>query len=197
MEIAAIRSGTESMADRMCEILELIEKAFMEHKTEILTDAMKKESQINVTERELTAKIIELSRSTKDKKDLFILQQAIEMLERMGDESLSIMERVEIKITEKLLFSDLGVNQFNETYGIMKNSVNMMRQFLRKPDSALANRIIDNGFHVKELVERYRKEHTERLVKGLCTPIAANMYFDMLDYTGNLARHASNIVKLF
>ena len=36
-----------------------------------------------------------------------------------------------------------------------------------------------------------------RLIEGLCTPLGANMYFDMLDFTGNLARHASNVVKLF
>ena len=79
----------------------------------------------------------------------------------------------------------------------MKRSVEMMIEFLKRRDTALKERIIDNGFHVKELVERYRKEHFERLVQGICTPMAANMYFDMLDFTGNLARHSSNIVKLF
>jgi hypothetical protein len=47
------------------------------------------------------------------------------------------------------------------------------------------------------LVERYRAEHMERLVKGVCTPMAANMFFDMLDFTGNIARHSSYVVKLF
>jgi len=56
--------------------------------------------------------------------------------------------------------------------------------------------VIDNGFRVKGLVEQYRKEHADRLVQGLCTPMGANMYSDMLDFTGNLARHSSNIVKL-
>ena len=46
-------------------------------------------------------------------------------------------------------------------------------------------------------MERYRKEHADRLVQGICTPLGANMYFDMLDFTGNLARHSSNVVKLF
>lgn len=197
MEIAEIRLGAESMADKMIETIDLIEKAFMEHKTEILADAIKKEGQINAMEKELTAKVLELSKSVKDTKEIVALQQAVETLERMGDEALGLAERIEIKITEKLLFSEQGVKEFNETYGAMKSSVRMMREYLRRPDSALKDRVIDNGFHVKELVERYRKEHTERLVRGVCTPMAGNMYFDMLDFTGNLARHSSTIVKLF
>ena len=72
----------------------------------------------------------------------------------------------------------------------------MMREYLRSQNEALKESTIKNGFHVKDLVERYRKEHADRLVQGDCTPMAANMYFDMLDFTGNIARHASNIVKL-
>ena len=87
--------------------------------------------------------------------------------------------------------------QFNEIYGSMNKSVVMMREFLQDKKPGMKDRIIDNGFRVKSLVERARKEHSDRLLKGLCTPMGANMYFDMLDFTGNLARHASNIVKLF
>lgn len=197
MNIDEIRAKTESMVDRLQEMLDLIEKGFMENRTEFLTEAMKKEDEINEFEKGVTKAILELSMASGGGKGLVILQQMAEIFERMGDEAANIIERIEIKITEKLLFSDTGVDQFNETYSVMKKSVSMMRDFLKKRDSNLKERVIDNGFHVKELVERYRKEHADRLIKGLCTPMSANMYFDMLDFTGNLARHSSNIVKLF
>ena len=54
----------------------------------------------------------------------------------------------------------------------------------------------DKVYEILELVERYRKEHAERVVQGDCTPMGANMYFDMPDFTGNLARHTSNTAKL-
>jgi Na+/phosphate symporter len=197
MDAREIRSQAAAMAGKICQILDLIEKGFMEHRTEYLAQAVQKEHEINESERALTLKILELSKSSKDRKGLIALQQAIEMLERMGDEALGLIERIEIKISEKLLFSEEGVAQFNETYGVMKKSVHMMKECLEKGDSTLKDRIVDNGFTVKALVERYRKEHTERLLHGICTPIAANMYFDMLDFTGNLARHASSIIKAF
>lgn len=197
MDINEIRSGMLSMADKLYGMLGLIEKGFMENKSEFLSSAMGNETYINEMEKNLTAGVLELSKRYPDKKELAALEQAIENLERMGDEAASLVERMEIKVQEKLLFSDIGVEQFNETFANMMKSVGMMKEFLAKRGPVLKEKVIDNGFHVKELVERYRKEHADRLIKGICTPIAANMYFDMLDFTGNLARHSSNIVKLF
>ena len=199
MEIKEIKIKIIDMADRIWQMLNLIEKGFMENKLEPLSSAIKEENFINEAEKILTKNIIELSKIVKSaevKQELMIMEQMVETLERMGDEAANIIERIEIKVIENLLFSDLGVRQFNETFSAMKKSVEMMREFLNKKNPELKERIIDNGFHVKGLVERYRKEHFERLIQGLCTPMAANMYFDMLDFTGNLARHSSNIVKL-
>lgn len=188
------------MADKVYSGLISIEKGFMENKLEPLADAIKEEHLVNEMEKILTKNIIELSKqagSADERRDLALMEQVVETLERMGDEAASITERIEIKVVEKLLFSDQGVKEFNETFNTMKRSVEMMIKFLKERSPELKDRIVDNGFHVKSLVERYRKEHFDRLVRGVCTPMAANMYFDVLDFTGNLARHSSSIVKLF
>lgn len=200
MTINEIREKIITMADKVYEMLTLTEKGFMENKLEPLSHAMENEAIVNETEKILTKSIIELSKTAKntaEKKNLAVIEQIVETLERMGDEAANLIERIEIKVVEHLLFSELGVQQFNETYNSMKKSVEMMLEFLKKGNKELKDRIIDNGFHVKNLVECYRKEHFDRLIQGICTPMAANMYFDMLDFTGNLARHSSNIVKLF
>jgi phosphate:Na+ symporter len=198
MDINEIKNNIIKIADMVSEILDFIEKGFMEHRMEFLNAALKKEHNLNSEEKALTQEILELFKQSKSNlEELSALAQMVETLERMGDEAASLIERIEIKITEKLLFSEEGVEQFNETYAAMQQSIGMMRQFLVSKQPELKKKILDNGFHVKFLVERYRKEHADRLVKGLCTPMGANMYFDMLDFTGNLARHVSNIVKLF
>ncbi|MFA5146768.1 MAG: PhoU domain-containing protein [Candidatus Omnitrophota bacterium] len=198
MDMNGMKEEVAKMAGTVYSMLGLIEKGFMENKPEPLAAAMKEEKAINGMEKELTGNILVLSKASgKCRGELAVLAGVIEMLERMGDEALNLVERIEIKVEERLLFSDLGVAQFNETYDAMKRSVEMMVEFLKSRKPALKERVIDNGFHVKDLVERYRREHMDRFVKGLCTPMSANMYFDMLDFTGNLARHSSNIVKLF
>jgi phosphate:Na+ symporter len=201
MEIKEMQAKIILMADKVYNSLLLIEKGFMENKLEPLAEAIKEEHLVNEMEKILSKSIIDISKQSAAGADarnnLALMGQVVETLERMGDEATNIIERIEIKVVEKLLFSDLGVKEFNETFGTMKRSVEMMMDFLKTRNPILKDKIIDNGFHVKELVERYRKEHFDRLVQGVCTPMAANMYFDMLDFTGNLARHSSNIVKLF
>ena len=130
------------------------------------------------------------------KEELAILEQVVESIERIGDECASLIERIEIKIQENLLFTDIGVEQFNDLYNRMRASAEEMIKTLKRPTKLSAKKVISNGFKVKHLVERYREAHTKRLVKGVCDPRASNMYFDMLDFTGNIARHSSNIVKI-
>jgi Na+/phosphate symporter len=197
VDIGDIRNRAFGMADIVSEILGLIERGFMENKESHLSESMKKEELLNESEQALTREILSISRSADNKRELAALAQAVETFERMGDEASGLVERIEVKVAEKLLFDETSVNQFMETYGAMRKSVDMMRDFLKYKDSSIKQRVVDNGFRVKELVERYRKEQADRLVQGVGTPLGANMYFDMLDFTGNLARHSSNVVKLF
>ena len=197
VNIDEIRGKAIFMADTVGDILNLVERGFLENNSSFLSEALKEEENINASEKLLIKSIMDISRDSGDKKELSVLTQMVGTFERMGDEAAALIERIEIKVAEKLLFSEKGVEEFIETYHAMKRSVNMMSEFLKSRDESLKESVIDNGFNVKGLVEKYRAEHADRLVNGLCTPLGANMYFDMLDFTGNLARHSSNVVKLF
>ena len=77
----------------------------------------------------------------------------------------------------------------------MRQSLDLTVKFLDEEKIELLDMILKNGDEIKELIEKYRIEHMERLAKGICEPRAANMYFDMLDFTGNIARHCTNIAR--
>ena len=51
MDIKEVRAKTIAMADVVQEILELVEKGFMENKQEFLDRAMAKENELNATEK--------------------------------------------------------------------------------------------------------------------------------------------------
>jgi phosphate:Na+ symporter len=196
MDMNEIKLNVIVMADKACEIMNLIEDGFIKNKMDFLTVAMQEEGEINRMERVLTDSIMAIAKSSADKRELSALSQIVEMLERIGDEATGLVERIEVKVHEKLLFKEDAVKEFNETYSTAKASVRMMREYLRSKDAGLKEEIVNNSLRVKELVERYRTEHADRLVRGDCTPMEANMYFDMLDFTGNIARHSSSIAKL-
>ena len=189
----------KKMTNTLSEMIDLVYQGFMENDTHYLNRALNKENIMNDLEKEITDSVVQVSRTLDEKgqKEFVLLVQVAQNLERMGDELRYLMERLEIKIVEDLLFSDIGVEQYKDTFEKMKKSVNLTIEFLDKNKNELLETILKNGDDVKETVGKYRKEHLVRLTKGLCKPRAANMYFDMLDYMGNIARHCTAIARIY
>lgn len=189
----------KKMTNTLSEMIDLVYQGFMENDTHYLNRALNKENIMNDLEKEITDSVVQLSGTLDEKgqKEFVLLVQVAQNLERMGDELRYLMERLEIKIVEDLLFSDIGVEQYKDTFEKMRKSVNLTIEFLDKNKNELLETILTNGDDVKETVGKYRKEHLMRLTKGLCKPRAANMYFDMLDYMGNIARHCTAIARIY
>lgn len=189
----------KKMTNTLSEMIDLVYQGFMENDTQYLNRALNKENIMNDLEKEITDSVVQVSRTLDEKgqKEFVLLVQVAQNLERMGDELRYLMERLEIKIVEDLLFSDIGVEQYKDTFEKMRKSVNLTIEFLDKNKNELLETILKNGDDVKETVGKYRKEHLVRLTKGLCKPRAANMYFDMLDYMGNIARHCTAIARIY
>jgi phosphate:Na+ symporter len=193
-----IESSLKQMAKSALEMADAIYQGLMENEINYLNSALTKERIIDNLEREITARVFaaakDLDEATRRKNVLFA--QMAENLERMGDEMRSLTERVEIKIAEGLLFSEIGIEQYKEVFATMYKSLELINEFLNENKLEVLDTILKNGEQIKQLIEKYRKEHLERLAKGICEPMAANMYFDMLDFSGNVARHCTNIARI-
>ena len=189
----------KKMTNTLSEMIDLVYQGFIENEVQYLNRALNKENIMNDLEKEITDSVVQLSRTLDEKgqKEFVLLVQVAQNLERMGDELRYLMERLEIKIVEDLLFSDIGVEQYKDTFEKMRKSVNLTIEFLDKNKNELLETILTNGDDVKKTVEKYREEHLTRLAKGICKPRAANMYFDMLDYMGNIARHCTAIARIY
>jgi Na+/phosphate symporter len=194
-----IREDLRQMSRLISEMVELVYQGFMENDTHYLTSALNKERIIDDLEKEVIKKVVEISRSAqpKEQKGLITLGQVAQNIERMGDELRSLMERMEIKIEEKLFFSELDLKQYQEVFDRMRNSVDWTRDFFeaKNINIKILDKVLKNGLEMKKLVEQYRRDYMGRVAKGSCPPRAVNMYFDMLDFTGNIARHCTNIAR--
>jgi phosphate:Na+ symporter len=194
-----IIANLNKMTDILSEMIGLVYQGFIENDAHYLNRALNKEQILDDLEKLITASIIQDARTLDDKgqKELVLFERAAQDIEQMGDELRYLMERIEIKIAENLLFSDIGVEQYKDVFEKMKKSVDLTIKFLKKNDGELLEAILNNGDTIKETVEKYRAEHLKRLTEGICQPRAANMYFDMLDFTGNIARHCTDIARTY
>lgn len=177
--------------------------AFMEHDPDLVAQALEEEDKLNKLEKELIAELVELGRGTPKKAQntsALIYADIVADLEMIGDYCKDILERIEIKIAEKLLFSDEAVKEYTELYRIAEKALQEISQALEKDNPRMVKEVLKNEGHIDNLVDELRKRHNERLIAGVCVPIACNMYLNMLDFTAAIYYHikkiARNLIKI-
>jgi phosphate:Na+ symporter len=188
-----------AMAKIALRMWQLTYRGFMEHDLELLAEALKEETKLNDLEKELTSGLVELSRDPKlnkqTKTDIGVYTDVVADLELIGDYCKDILERIEIKIQEKLLFSDVAVQEYGQLYRKTEEALEEVTLALDKDNLCLLQDVLRNQEHIDNLVDEYRRRHNQRLVEGLCSPFACNMFLNMLDFTAAVYYHTKKIVK--
>ncbi len=193
-----IVSDLRIMAGIIWEMIELVYKGFTLNDSRPLDKAMDRERVMDEVERKITAMVVKSVKSLSEEEQVKYLtyMQTAQNIERMGDELRSLIERIEIKISECLYFSEEAADQYLQLFEKMRRSVYLIVNYLNEEDPKLLDEIIGNGSEVKTCVETARTSHVKRLAKGVCEPRVSNIFFDMLDFTGNVARHCTYIARI-
>ncbi|MFH1201979.1 MAG: PhoU domain-containing protein [Candidatus Omnitrophota bacterium] len=184
------------MAKLTLKMLTTTFEGFMEHDPTILSGVLKDEESLNNMEKELVKILLEDSKTgALSKNDFIILTDLVEDLEEIGDYCKDIIERVEIKIQENLLFSDDALEEYKHLYTVVESSLSDIVKALSMSDKKFASRVSADQEHLDELVEKYRKSHAERLMKGTCDLRAGNMFMNLLDFTAQIYHHTRAIAR--
>ncbi len=197
-DLIAIRQKVAGMAELAFSMLKATFDGFIKHDLDILSGVLRDEERLNDLERTLTISLVSLSKekiSAEDKKNIMLLADIIGDLEEVGDYIKDMIERIEIKIQEKLLFSDEALKEYKHLYSITEVSLQDIVNSLTMNDSNFAKRALCDGEHVDNLVEKYRQAHTQRLIDGVCAPRACNMFLNLLDFTAQIFHHTKGIAK--
>ena len=173
-------------------------QAFMEHDLGLLSKVLEEENKLNNLEKEITSDLIELSRLTSNQAErarAIVYADIAGDLELIGDYCKDILERVQIKIEEKLLFSDDAVKEYEDLYHKTEEALNEATCVLERPNLTLGESALKDTEYLDGLVDEYRARHNQRLIDGICSPLACNMFLNMLDFTAAVYRHAKKIAK--
>ncbi len=196
--LAEVKKEITKITRLLEQMFETTQEGFMKNELEPLKEVLRKEESVNELERQIVASCVQLSESgllASDQKRLTSLMEVIGDLERIGDLCEDIVERVEIKIWEKLYFSDEAVKEYGELYSKVRLVLGQVLEGLAEANERLAQKGIESAKQIPRLVERFKRSHTERLIKGICTPRAANFFVDMLEFMGQISDHAVGIAK--
>ncbi|MBM3249701.1 MAG: Na/Pi cotransporter family protein [Candidatus Omnitrophica bacterium] len=196
--LSAIKEKINEMAALVVSMLEATFKGFMKHDIKILTRVLKDEDALNKTEEALTASLVNLSKgatSDTERENIARLSDIVTDLEEIGDYIKDMVERIEIKIEEKLLFSEEALDEYKHVYRVIETALYDIVNSLKLNDKNFAQRILSDEGHVDRLAQEYRQAHTERLIAGKCDPRAGNMFVDLLDFAAQISHHAISAAK--
>lgn len=199
----SIKKKVAGMSKTALRMWELTYEAFMEHDTDLITVALDEEEKLNELERQITAELVRLGRTTaagSEKAKVRTWMEIVGDLELIGDYCKDTLERIELKIKEKLLFSDEAVEEYGHLYNKTGEALAAVVEALDRDNPALIRKPAKEEAYFKDLLELYRRHHEERMINGACLPFACNMYLNMLDFTGQIfdksIEIASNIQRL-
>ncbi|MBU0548380.1 MAG: hypothetical protein KJ710_08345 [Candidatus Omnitrophica bacterium] len=196
-DLTVLREEVNKMATLVLSMLRNTFDGFMKHDSDILAGVLKDEERLNDTERSLTLSLVAIAKDKNaDKNNIMLLSNIIEDLEEIGDYIKDMIERIEIKVEEKLLFSDDAVDEYKHLYNVVETELSDVEKALRMDDKNFARRILcvtEN--HVDNLVGKYRESHAQRLIAGVCLPRTCNMFLNLLDFTAQISHHTKAIAR--
>ena len=196
--LVKIKENIKEMTELVLSMLKTTFEGFMKHEPDILAGVLKDELRLNDMEKAITLSLIDISKTgvnAVDKKNIVLMTNMVADLEEIGDYIKDMIERIEIKIQEKLFFSDEALDEYKHLYGVIEDALSDIDKSLRMDDNGFSQKVVADKEHVDGLIQKFRNNHAERLMSGECDPRAGNMFLNLLDFTGQIFHHAKSIAK--
>lgn len=194
----AIKPQLIQMSKHTLNIWQLAYRTFMEHDRDWITSALEEEGKINDLEKDITAWLINFSKACEkkeDRHDAVVYVDVAADLEIIGDYCKDLLERIEIKIDERLLFSEEAVKEYQELYKINEAALQSLVNALEKDEICFAKAVLKDEDQVDKLVDDYRRKHMQRLIDGVCDLRSGNIFLNMLDFNAAVHNHIKKIAR--
>jgi phosphate:Na+ symporter len=197
-DLNSIKKNIAEMAALALKMWEGTYQTFMEHDLELLSKVLDDENKLNNFEKQIDKELVDFNRTSakpEEKIKVAAYAEVVGDLELIGDYCKDILERVQIKIEEKLLFSEEAVKEYGQLYQKAHDAMSEVVQALERDDLCLVQEVLRHQQHIDTLVDEYRQKHTERMINGVCVPFACNMFLNMLDFTAAIYYHIKKVTR--
>ncbi len=162
----------------------------------IVQDVYLKEDILNTINREITRYLVIVSQkalSPKQSQRLTNLMNISALIERVGDQIENIADLTEIKINEKLPFSQKAKEDLKILFSKVEKSLIQAIKSLQNQNLETTKAVTEREDEIDMLEENLRNEHIDRLKKQVCNPEAGVIFIDILSNLERIADHACKI----
>ncbi len=178
-DITCLEEGLLVMISKLIEMNRLLRK------TLIIFDPVKAEEcenlgrQIHEEEKTLTGDIVCSPTTTGPILKALVLFPG--RLERVGDFLESILNVARIKARDGIPFSDKANAELTELFDLMNEMLKNFRDLIATRNRDLLDHVRAQQKKIGQIVIDFGLAHEDRLLVGVCTPVASSLYLDILD----------------
>ncbi|BCB96659.1 hypothetical protein JZK55_15810 [Dissulfurispira thermophila] len=182
------------MANNAENCISLLQTAFIYNSLKPLKDCESNIEAIKKAEPALTKKITELARDNPELKQY--ISVPVHLL-RIGENIEKLTGLMNKKIKDNILFSDKAVTEITFLLQRLIDILRPTADMILAKNTILRRYVEESEAGIVKRATEYATLHEERLIEGLCLPVASSLYINMLDAIKGIAWHAKEIaIKL-
>jgi phosphate:Na+ symporter len=200
---AALEAAKNELV-RMAEIVEdmynLTMDALFKNSTQNYKDVLTMEDITDGLKASLINYLTQLSTdslSEGEAKELNAILRAVDDVERIADHLTNVMEKVEIKNSERVEFTEFAWNDLSELRGLIHENIRDSFSMIKDSNVSYLDKVLMREERIDYKVRQSKENHIERIKKGICNPIAGIIFSDLLIDLERISDHCVNIAQEF
>jgi len=197
--IGATRQEVIRMVSITREMVEEATRAFLYNDSKKISHINQMEELVDGLEKEITIYLSELSQHSlarHQSETVSRLALATNDIERIGDHAQNILQLTEIKIEDKLPFSEEALDELNHLYIKIDRMLEKAIKALETEDEELAREVIKDDEEVDYMEKELRHHHIDRINTKKCYPHSGVVYLDILSNFERIGDHATNLAEV-
>ena len=186
-----INNDLSRMLNHTKEMLEMLHEGFKQHNLDSL-------GKVEELEKNLYKDSERLLKSLLDEKAEEGIKHFIpvpEYFNRIGYGLRKMLNAIDKKVVGDVLFSDKSVTEANKLFGELQELLTCLGDCINTCNRVLVDHICGRVKGLCELADEYAIFHEDRLISGVCTPMNAPIYLDILDSFKSIAWHTGEITR--
>lgn len=110
----------------------------------------------------------------------------------------SMLRNVRFKICEKIIFSDMGLNEIRNVFNAILDFLKTAGEAISTRNSELAKYVFDKSCNLEKLAVKYAETNEDRLITGECPPEASPVFVNIVDGGLTLVWHIKKaVIRMF
>ena len=192
MALKEILSEMHDLIVGLMESAELLQKGLIYNNTKVIEEAAFPLTKVKGLEGPYTGELVREGKATPEAARYVSLPSH---MGKMADNFGRISGAIEKKIKDGVLFSDRAIGELNFLFERAHDIMDNAKDLLLARNAIIANYIVQSEKEFTRAANDFATNHEERLIEGLCQPVASSIYIDMLDAFKGVVWHSREIAR--